>query len=381
MANTPSIIAFTKDWNDVPTCTTHILREMGKTIPVLWINSIGMRKPSLASGRDLQRIAQKLRAGFRRAENKEHFLRVLSPLVLPKATSPAARWVNRRLLAHAVNRECSDSGSVRELWSFVPNGADYLGALGERKVIYYCADDWTKFTIYDPHWIAQCEATLAARATKVFATSRFLENKFRPLAGNRVHYMPHGVNYAHFAHALSPELPLPADVRNLPSPLIGFYGNIYDWVDLDLIATLAVNQPDWSFVLIGPVMTDITRCAGVPNIHFLGRRDQELLPAYCKAFDAAIIPYKLTDPRMESVNPVKLRELLAAGVPIVTADIPEVRGLSAYVRTARTPEDFLRGLQEFLTIQPDRAAISAERRADDWAERVRQIRQIVEAAP
>ena len=381
----PTILAFTKDWNDVPTCTTHVLREMGKTMPVLWINSIGTRKPSLASARDFRRILRRVREGFRRADHKENQLSVLSPVVLPKAQSPFIKMVNRRLLAWAVGREMRWMGRENiELWAFIPNAVDFAGCLGEKKIVYYCPDDWTKFTFLDANWINRCEQELLRKANVVFATSRYLVDKFRPIAKDRVHYLPHGVNYAHFSAALDPATVVPPDLAALPKPVIGFYGNLYDWIDFDLLAELARLQPAWSFVMIGPVVADISRFQGVPNVHFLGRREPQQLPAYCKGFDVALIPYRLTDPRMESVNPVKLRELLAAGVPVVATDVPEIRGLSQFAQIAQTPSQFIAALtgqiEETQRNPGRRREISEERRQDTWSNRVREIRRIVDAA-
>lgn len=375
------VIAFTKDWNDVPTCTTHILREMGKSLPVLWINSIGMRRPQLGKAKDLRRVFRKLAGALRPAELKENQLRVLAPLALPKADTAAVRVVNRASLRWGVGRALRAMGDGPvEFWTFIPNAVDYLGAFGEAKVVYYGVDDWSKFPGVDTGWVLRCEQRLLERAHAIFVASRYLEARWRPLAGNRVHYMPHGVWHGHFAAALRPDLPVPADLAALPGPRIGFYGNLYDWVDYDLLDQLAAARPDWSFVMIGPIYCDVSRCRARLNIHFLGRREPAQLPAYCKGFDVALIPYRLSDPRMESVNPVKLRELLAAGLPVVAADIPEVRGISSFIRTARTMDEFLAGLDNFLRAGHSRAAISAERRTDDWPLRVQQLRRIVEAA-
>ena len=375
------IIAFTKDWNDVPTCTTHILREMGKTMPVLWVNSIGMRRPQLRAGRDIRRIVQRIKRAFRGPSWIENQLSVLSPLVLPKANSQFIRSVNRQLLAGAVNRHLStDKSSSRELWAFVPNAVDYLGCFNETKVVYYCVDDWTLFSNIDAKWITDCEHELLRRADVVFATSRFLEAKCRAVAGDRVHYMPHGVQYNHFATAVQPSTQIPSDLAAFRQPRIGYYGNIRDWIDFELLKQLATLRPSWSFIMIGPVSCDISTVATLPNVHFFSRREPAELPAYCKGFDVAIIPYRTNDVRMDAVNPIKLRELLAAGVPVVAADIPEVRGISQYVRTARSTEDYLTGLETFLAGNFNRAAISEERRTDDWPERVREIRRIVETA-
>jgi glycosyltransferase involved in cell wall biosynthesis len=245
------------------------------------------------------------------------------------------------------------------------------------RVIYYGVDDWSKYPGVDPAWVLDCERRLLARADTVFAASRYLEARWRPVAGHRVHYMPHGVWHGAFAAALDADLRVPEEVASLPAPRVGFYGNLYDWIDFDLLDRLAAARPRWSFVMIGPVYCDITRLRHRANVHFLGRRTPEQLPACCKGFDVALIPYKLSDARMESVNPVKLRELLAAGVPVVSSDIPEVRDISRYVATARTTEAFLTALDAAIAAGYDRADISRERLADDWSARVREIRRII----
>jgi glycosyltransferase involved in cell wall biosynthesis len=409
-------VAFTKDWDDVPTCTTHILRRMGLTESVLWVNSIGMRKPSLGGGRDWRRIWRRIAGGVRRAEWKENKLSVLTPVLVPKAESRTARWVNRHLMRWQLEREAGKCGvGGAEYWCFVPNAGDVLPLDMRRadrgsRIIYYCVDDWSEFKQYDTAWLAQKERELLARADVVFTPSRYLQEKCRrvvselqgcrvaglqgggdqlsvvgrqvapPPPAPEVHYMPHGVEHGKFAAALKGETVVPGDVADLAGTVVGFYGNLYPWVDFSLIERLAEARPTWSFVLIGHAYCDVSGLQRHANVHLLGRREHDMLPAYCKAFDAAMIPYRMDDPRMQSVNPVKAKELLAAGVPIVAADIPEMRGYGADALLCRTTEEWLVALDEQVDRQ-DRAAISAKMRCEDWSEKVRQLRAIVDALP
>ena len=395
-------------------------------MPVLWINSIGMRRPQLSKSGDLRRIFRKLTGALRPAEWKENKLWVLSPLVIPKAKSKVARWINRGLIRLQIAGELRRMGrGPVEYWCFVPNAVDLLPTgtaaretidhrletLDQEKVastvrrpdpnisseskvcsllskvshatrvVYYGVDDWSKYPGIDTKWVLDCERRLLERADTVFVASRHLETRWRPVAGERVHYMPHGVWHDKFAAAVEPAIKIPNDLEALPSPRIGFYGNMYDWIDFDLLDQIAAERPHWSFVMIGPVYCDVSRLSHRANIHFLGRREPGELPAYCKGFDAALIPYRLSDARMESVNPIKLRELLAAGVPVVASDIPEVRGISKYVKIARTAEEFLAALDATLAAGYDRKAISDERHTDDWPLKVKEIRRIVEGRP
>lgn len=410
----------TKDWDDVPTCTTHILREMGKTLPVLWVNSIGTRKPRLRHPAHMGRVWKRLATGFRRAERKENQLRVLNPLLIPKAESRPAQWINRRLFAWQAGRELRDMGDGRiEYWCFVPNAVDLVGSgrwpaasgggrdettntnmehrtsnmehrmsesPNSRIIVYYCVDDWSQFHYLDTEWMARKERELLACADIVFAVSRYLVSKLQVMTDmlpksniehgtSKIQYMPHGVEYDKFRAALESR-ELPADVAALKKPVIGFYGNIYPWVDLGLVAELARRRPAWSFVLIGGAFCDVARCDGLANVRFLGRREHNELPGYCAAFDVGMIPYDMTQARMESVNPVKTRELLAAGVPIVAADVPELRGLGDRVLIAKRPEEWISAIERQVT-RRDRDAISRSVVRDDWSARVREIRMAV----
>ncbi len=377
----PAIVAFSKDWDDVPTATTHVLRRMGRENPVLWINSVGCRKPSLTSGYDLGRYWRKGKAALnQRFILKENQLRVLSPCVIPRATAPWLRQFNRFSLGSAVRRQLrSLKSETVELWAFLPTVADYLGCFGEQKVVYYCVDDWSSMPGLDSAWAEDREAQLLAGASIVFATSKKLVEKCLARTRAPVHYMPHGVDHATFAAALDPQLPIPHDLAELPRPLIGFYGTIGPHIDFPLLAELARRRPAWTFCMIGPQRCDVSALSGLPNILLPGRREHHGLPAYCKGFDVAIIPYDVNHPLIEAVNPIKAREILAAGVPVVSSDFPEMREPLTGVRLARTPDEWIAALEEQLAEQ-DRPAISAAIRGSDWSEKLREIRRFVDAS-
>lgn len=376
------VVAFTKDWNDVPTSTTHVLRAMGEERPVLWVSSIGVRKPNLGSGRDWRRIATRLtRLVNQRFEPQENQLSVLYPTVWPRAEQALTKALNRAILGRVVRQELRRHGAEScELWLFVPNAVDYIGAFGEEKVVYYCVDDWTYMQRVDAAWITACEKRLLQQADVVLATARKLVEKCEALADCPVHYQPHGVDHAKFSQALATTIELPAELAELPRPIVGFYGNLIERVDFGLISRLSKARREWSFVLIGPVVDDPGDLPDQPNVHLLGRREHDALPAYCKAFDVAIIPYDMDNPLNHSVNPIKARELLAAGVPLVTSPLPEMTAMGDEVLTAAEDEAWLTALETQLARQ-DRGAISERVQGENWPAKVRQIRQRVDAVP
>src|SRR5439155_9087354 len=143
---------------------------------------------------------------------------------------------------------------------------------------------------------------------------------------------------------LDPEPAFPADVRDLPKPIFGSYGLVAEWVDHEAMARVAEAYPHGSVVIVGEHnnanAAGMARLRALPNVHFLGRKPYAALPGYCKAFDVALLPF-VKNELTENANPLKLREYLAAGLPVVATDIPEARALAGHgVLLAQTPADF-----------------------------------------
>ena len=150
----------------------------------------------------------------------------------------------------------------------------------------------------------------------------------------------------------------------------------------ELIAELARARPAWSFALIGQVLGDVSALAGLANVHLLGQKRHDELPAYCKGFDVGIIPYVI-DERMPFVNPLKLREYLSAGLPVVSTPVPEVVRLGDRARVAATPAAFLAALDAALADGDPaaRRARSAAMVTETWAARVAQVLHTLDQLP
>ena len=128
--------------------------------------------------------------------------------------------------------------------------------------------------------------------------------------------MRHGVDFEHFRKALDAETNS-RTIAHLPRPIIGFFGLIADWVDVDLMAHVAEHFSTGSFVVLGKATTDVSALSEMPNVHLLGRKPYADLPAYCKGFDVAMNPFRINDLTLNA-NPLKVREYLAAGLPVVS---------------------------------------------------------------
>ena len=370
------IIAFAKDWHEDPTSNHHVLRELAKTRRVLWLNSLGTRTPSLASGRDLGKITRKLREFAHGPVNVENQLWVFSPLVLPLPHSKIATAINQQIMRATVRGLRRKLGIEKfQLWTFLPSTAPYVGTLGESSSVYYCVDEWSLFSYLDRDATVAAEMALLQKVDAVFAINHALADAKR-LVNRATFVSPHGVDHAQFARALNDDTEVPADIAAISGPRIGFYGTIRDWVDLELVAHIAKAKPTWSIVLLGQVLTDVSALAALPNVHLLGQKKHAELPAYCKAFDVGIIPYRIDD-RMPFVNPLKLREYLSAGLPVVSTPVPEavrLAQLTPGTRIAPTRREFVDAIEAALSEpRAARAARSEAMKTETWSARVADV--------
>jgi glycosyltransferase involved in cell wall biosynthesis len=376
----PAIIAFSKDWDDDPTSNHHVLRELAKTRRVLWLNSLAARTVDLSSGRDLGRIVRKLREFARGPVRVEHDLWTFTPLVLPFPHNRLAQRLNVWIV-RAIVRALRARLRLGEfqLWTWMPNAAPYLGTLGESLSVYYCVDEHSLFSWYETESTAAAERELLERVDVVFAINEPLVEA-KHAANPETHLALHGVDQALFAQALDPATPVPRDLAALPGPILGFYGSLADWVDLDLLAEVARRRPEWSIALIGPVQDDVSAVADLPNVHLLGRKPNTQLPAYCKGFDVGLIPYRLSE-QLQYRNPIKLREYLSAGLPVVSTPMPDAERYAPWCAVADGADAFEAAVERALA--QDTPQLAAERSramlGETWAARVRHLEDVVAA--
>ena len=369
-----NIICFAKDWSEDPTSNNHVMRLLARDNEVLWLNSIATRTPKLSSGSDLAKIRRKLGSFVAGPQRVAPHLHVFTPLVLPFPHSRAAVGVNRQILraTTAVFRRRLGMGDF-QLWSFIPTAVEYFGRLGESFRVYYCTDEWSQFSYVDGARVTAMERELCRRADVVFTTSRTLfeaKKAWNP----ETHLASHGVDFAHFARALDADTAPPPQLAGKKGPVLGFFGLVQDWIDLDLIGWLAAERPDWTIVMIGKVAVDHSRWAGVPNILWVGRKPYEELPRWCKAFDVGLIPFRINE-LTRNVNPIKLREYLSAGLPVVSTPLPECARYPEWCTVADTRQGFLAACEAALAAgSPEaRRRRSELMRAESWEHKVRQL--------
>jgi glycosyltransferase involved in cell wall biosynthesis len=376
----PPILFFGNDWFAENRTSSHqIARWLAKRHRVYYIECPGLRAPT-GSGRDMKKIWLKVGRFLQGVKTVEGGLKVRTLLQVPLHRFAPIRWFNRVLMKKTVRWLMRRENIRRPItWFMVPHLASIIGELGERLSVYYCIDDYAALPGVNVEAVRRMDEEMTRKADLVFVASKMLladKLKLNP----ETHLSPHGVDFDHFSRAQDPQLETPVDTAHLPKPVIGFFGLIERWIDLDLVAYLAQQRSQYSFLMIGRTAVPAEELPSVPNIHFIGKRPYDQLPAYGRQFDVAIIPYRLTQQVLHS-NPIKLREYLAMGKPIVSVSAPEIDQYGDVVRIARTREEYLREIDNALAnpSTPDEIARRMARvSCETWDGRLNLVMKVVQ---
>jgi glycosyltransferase involved in cell wall biosynthesis len=374
-----AIIYFGNDWSaENRTSSHHIAERLSQRTRVLYVDSPGLRAPK-ANTRDLRKLCRKMASLAQRPQRVADRLWQMSVPQIPFRRLPLVRRVNLVLGRLLVKRALESLGFTRTVsWFAVPHPGFLAHTFDEAAVIYYCIDDYAALPNVDADVVAEMDQHLTRRADQVFvASTRMLEAKRRLRPSTLL--APHGVDVELFRTASDRQLSVAPGAHNLRRPVVGFYGLIEEWIDLDLIAEIAERRPRWTLLLIGRLAVDPGRLTTLPNVVFAGPQPYRSLPGWAKAFDVAVIPYRLTRQVVNSA-PLKLREYLATGKPVVAVPAPEIERFAGLVRIARGPDQFITEIEDALANDTDaeRARRMAATSSMTWDARVSEIVEIVE---
>jgi glycosyltransferase involved in cell wall biosynthesis len=257
-----------------------------------------------------------------------------------------------------------------------PYAVDFLKAVPDAVKVYYCVDDFLDYPGVNQRDWARMEAELLGTVDGLIVTARTLAHK--RVTDCPLLHLPHGVDYEHF-QVPADAAPVPA-LEALPRPVVGFFGLLSSWVDQEVIADLSEHVPEVSFVLLGRSEVGLERLAARPNVHCLGFVPYAELPRYARYFDVGLIPFVLNR-LTRAVNPVKLMEYLALGVPVLSTRLPELETMDGPIHLAETRAEFRAGLRAALArCGPEaRAEARAVARQNTWDRRAEQLSEFLEA--
>ncbi|MEE8350668.1 MAG: glycosyltransferase [Rhodospirillales bacterium] len=366
------LVVFGEDWGGHPSSTQHLISRLMGEHGTVWVNSIGLRRPRPTLP-DIVRVLKKgLSALVRNGSSLKDPAGItepaalVSPFTIPVPRNAIERKFNRIFLGHKIRRALKVLPEEKPiLWTSLPTAVDLLGCADERAVVYYCGDDFSGLAGVDHAEVAKAEERLVERADLIVTASTQLVKKF---PAEKTVYLPHGVDVDLF----STPLPPPADLA-LDRPVAGFYGSVSDWLNVDLMQAVASALPEWRFVFIGDVHTDVSALKSLENVEFLGPRHHHELPAYVQNWSVSLLPFR-DNAQIRACNPLKLREYLSAGTPIVSTNFPALNGYRDLIAVADGANDFATAISSSLKDDPACRTLRTERmKRESWDERARDL--------
>lgn len=251
----------------------------------------------------------------------------------------------------------------------IPFWAPLAARLRERfgwRVVYDCMDEWTNFPGFGEA-VLSLEEELVRGADLTVATAQRLHEKLDGRAA-RLALVPNGVDLEHYQRHYGEN----SILGEVAHPVIGYYGALASWVDVELLEKIARRFPEATLVLAGGAFdVDLSRIENLPNVRLLGQRPYEEMPKLLWHFDACVIPF-LVNGITEATNPVKFYEYLSAGKPVVSPRLTELSPYEDLCYLSDGHDGFLSSLERALAEPADdprrerRRAVAAE---NDWKER------------
>lgn len=341
-------------WTFHPQAFERKMIAFSKYTKVLFINTVNPSMPSgILTYNFWMKVKKKLPSllrGFRKPMDNVY---VLTPVILPFKANPNLQKLNAILLVLQLK--------ILFLFLRIRSPIFWVGNLGAVNIllkfkyeylIYDCTDkfDASRYITEDDKAVLKVyDQTLIEKADAILCVSHELHKHYHALGGEKVHYFPHGVDTNHFSPLPDNDELVPQDLIGIPHPIIGYHGSLTNANNLELLEYCVEKRPEWSFVLIGRIGSRIYKdLEKYPNLYFLGSKKYEELPRYIDKYDVGIMFWKLSD-WIHFSNPLKTKEFLAMGKPVVSVPIPEiVQQFSGIISIGDTKESFLTAIDQEL---------------------------------
>lgn len=366
-----ALLVFAEDWGRHSSSCQHLVPHLLDRHDVYWINTIGTRRLSL----DLRT----LRRGMEKARHWLHLpsssaalpahLRVLNPVMWPRFTTRLDRRLNRMLLLRQLAPLVRSLPEPPVALTKISIVSDLMGVLPVKHWVYYCVDDFSQWPGLDRPTLRRMEEIVVQRADRLIAVSEVLQERLARM-GRDSCLLTHGVDL-HFWRTPPVGEPLPA-LAELERPLLVFWGVIDPRMDGTFVQRLAAELSRGTIVLAGPETEPNPALLSCRRVVRLGAFSFAQLPQLGRAADVLIMPYA-DQPVTRAMQPLKLKEYLATGKPVIVRDLPATRGWSDCLDLADTPESFVQAVQLRLMTGLSPSQESARKRlaGESWAEKAR----------
>lgn len=332
----PSLLVFSDDWGRHPSSCQHLVRRLIGRYEVSWVNTIGTRTPKL----DLMTIKrgwEKLRQwkSRKRADDTPlpAGLRVHNPRMWPWFSHGWDRRLNRGLLTKQLTDVVESMPQPVVAVTTLPITADLVGRLPVAKWRYYCVDDFSVWPGLDGRTLKRMDDDMLRNADSIIVVSETLRDAAAEQQRD-AEMLTHGVDLEFWEADREPDL-----LPNVERPLVLFWGCIDRRLDSDFVNRLHEKLPTGTLMLVGPQNDPDPELLALPRTHFHPAVSMEELPGFAAAADVLMMPYADL-PVTRAMQPLKLKEYLATGKPVVVRDLPAIREWSDCMDVSRTADEF-----------------------------------------
>jgi hypothetical protein len=376
MLKDKTIICFGSSTWTYPGLQQTIMRKLSNHNKIIFVNSIGTRKIQFKIDQ-LPFYCKRIFSLFVKDKAANTNVFVCDPWVIPVAYSRFVNILNKLLLSIQLKRLISKNNiSQYILWVGTPVIEPFWDIFNAEMTIYNPVDRFFAFEFVDGKKIKSWEESIASKCDLIIGTSDAIREDLLPFNRNTFS-VSHGVDIGHFRQDVS-AMVIPEDIAHIQKPIIGFFGGLSERLDYELILATANKYKDFSMVLIGSKLINLDILNGAENIHLIGAKDFSELPLYLNQFDVCLIPYKVNE-LTRAVDPIKLREYLSIGKPVVSVDLPEVRKLQDVVYIGKDIREFVRKVGQAIDEDSPKKQDERIRAAElsDWKYKMREIEAII----
>ena len=334
-------IVFGEDWQSHPSSTQHLFKQLAKQHQVIWINSIGMRKPTFRLI-DVKRVFNKLKSLFlsKPSRPKTTTTKTGQNINLTAHTLAVLPWhdnfVVRLFNQWIYKRKGFIDDEPIVYWLSVPTAISLISPREQDKVIYYCGDDFSALAGVDHKMVAPFESDLIEKADTIYVVSEFLANK---MPKSKVKILSHGVDLELFTTQTTKAV----ELEQISKPIIGFYGSLNAWLDKALLLKLTKERPEYQLVLIGHLVEDFSELLKLDNVSHIPAVEHDRLASFSQHWQVSILPF-VDNEQIRACDPLKLKEYIATGTPIVTTRFAAVNPYQETILIADNHQGFIERL-------------------------------------
>lgn len=340
-----SLVVFSDDWGRHPSSCQHLIKRLLPSYQVLWVNTIGTRAPRMDMA-TFRRVREKMchwsmsgpRPDDTDAVDLHHNLRVVNPRMWPWFSKSYDRRLNSFLLNRQLASLVETLPKPVTAITTLPITADLCGLLPVSKWLYYCVDNFGEWPGLDGDTLRLMDVQMIRAADEIVAVSQNLQ-RFIASQGRESRLLTHGVDLDHWEGHQTNTHQSAVIPEHIHGPLVVFWGVVDQRLNVDMLIALSQNMLQGNIVLVGPQQDPDERLNNLPNVHQIGPRPFQLLPEIAQQADVLVMPYADL-PVTRAMQPLKMKEYLATGKPVVVSRLPAVEEWHDCLDICQSPEEF-----------------------------------------